>query len=90
MEIIYQKEAYKDIRKLVKSNKQILRHIISSIEKLAKGEYKNLDIKMIKNHNNLFRLRVGTYRILYKIDTNNVIIYVVKTRQEVYEWLKNN
>ncbi len=48
------------------------RRIVDAIERLPDSG----DIKRLQGHNNLFRLRVGTYRILYTVDNGEYVIYV--------------
>lgn len=62
--------------------------IVKAIEVLPNGE----DIKKLKGHNNLFRLRVGDYRIVYTVDNGELIVYVIDAgnRGEIYNkyWLQ--
>lgn len=57
--------------------------IVTAIEKLPNGE----DIKKLKGHDNLLRLRVGDYRIIYTIDNGKLIIYVIDidNRGDIYK-----
>ena len=57
--------------------------IVKAIELLPNGE----DIKKLKGHNDLFRLRVGDYRIIYTVDNGELIIYVIdiNNRGDVYK-----
>ena len=59
--IIIKKKAKKFIDKLPKNEKM---RIVKAIEVLPNGE----DIKKLKGHTDLFRLRVGDYRIIYTVD----------------------
>ncbi len=58
--VIIQKKAKKFIDKL--PHKEQMR-IVSAIGQLPNGE----DIKRLTGHDNLFRLRVGNYRIIYTV-----------------------
>jgi mRNA interferase RelE/StbE len=42
------------------------------------------NVKKLTNHNPPFRLRVGTYRILFDITDNILIISRIKHRKEAY------
>lgn len=79
-QIILQKRAKKFIDKLPKNEKL---RIVSAIEQLPNGE----DIKKLKGHSDLLRLRVGDYRIIYTIDNGKCIIFVIDAgnRGEIYK-----
>ena len=67
-QIIIRKKAKKFIDKLPKNEKI---RIVSAIMQLPNGE----DIKKLKGHSDLLRLRVGSYRIIYTID-NGQPLYI--------------
>ncbi len=46
------------------------KRIVSAIEQLPNGE----DLKRLKEHDDLLRLRVGEYRIIYTVDNGKLII----------------
>ena len=58
--IVLRKAAKKFIDKLPMNEK---RRVVSAIEQLPNGE----DIKALKGHPGLLRLRVGSYRIIYTV-----------------------
>lgn len=78
-QIIIRKKAKKFIDKLPKNEKI---RIVSAIMQLPNGE----DIKKLKGHSDLLRLRVGSYRIIYTIDNGQCIIIVIDAgnRGEIY------
>jgi mRNA interferase RelE/StbE len=39
----------------------------------------------LHGHKNLYRLRVGEYRVLFRLESGIIEIYAVKTRQGAYE-----
>lgn len=77
--IIIKKKAKKFIDKLPKNERL---RVAKAIEQLPNGE----DIKKMKGHSNLLRLRVGEYRIIYTVDNGELIVYVVDVgnRGEIY------
>ena len=77
--IVLKKKAKKFIDKLPKNEKI---RMIRAIEMLPNGE----DIKKLKGYNDLLRLRVGDYRIIYTVDNGELIIYVIDAgnRGEIY------
>lgn len=78
--IIIKKPAKKFIDKLP-MNEQ--RRIVKAIEKLPNGD----DIKKLKGYNDIYRLRVGDYRILYTVNDDELLIMVldVGNRGQIYK-----
>ena len=78
-QIIIKKKAKKFIDALPVNER---RRIVNAIEQLPNGE----DIKRLKGHVNLFRLRVGSYRIVYTVDNGELIVYVIDAgnRGQIY------
>lgn len=77
--IIIKKKAKKFIDRLPK-NERI--RVVRAIEQLPNGE----DIKKLKGHSDLMRLRVGDYRIIYTVDNGELTVYVIDAgnRGEIY------
>ena len=78
--IIIKKKAKKFIDKLPANERK---RVVSAIEQLPNGE----DIKKLKGHEDLLRLRVGDYRIIYSVDNGKLIVYVIDidNRGDVYK-----
>lgn len=78
-QIIIKKKAKKFIDRLPLNEKK---RVVSAIEQLPNGG----DIKMLKGHDNLLRLRVGEYRIIYTVDHGQLIVYVIDAgnRGQIY------
>lgn len=77
MEIKYTKDAVKQINAMDKPAKE---RIKTAIDALPKG-----DIKKLKGYTTKYRLRVGTYRIIYDIQDNTIIIGAVLPRGDAYK-----
>lgn len=77
--IIIKKKAKKFIDKLPKGEKI---RLVKAIEQLPNGE----DIKKLKGHSNLLRLRVGDYRIIYSVDSGELVVAVIDAgnRGQIY------
>lgn len=77
--IIIKKKAKKFIDRLPLNEKK---RIVAAIELLPNGE----DIKKLKGHNDLLRLRVGEYRIIYTVDHGELFVMVIDAgnRGEIY------
>ena len=58
------------------------RRIVDAIERLPSSG----DIKRLQGHSDLFRLRVGVYRIIYTVDNGEFVIYVIDAgnRGQIY------
>lgn len=78
--IILKKRAKKFIDRLPQTERK---RLVSAIELLPKGD----DIKPLKGYKNLFRLRVGDYRIIYTIDNGELLIMVIDVgnRGDIYK-----
>lgn len=78
--IIIKKKAKKFIDKLPQNERL---RIVKAISALPNGE----DIKKLKGHSDLFRLRVGSYRIIYSVDNGELLIYIIDAgnRGEIYK-----
>lgn len=77
--ILIKKRAKKFIDKLSKNEKA---RIVAAIEQLPNGS----DIKKMKGHDNLMRLRVGEYRVIYTVDDGALVVLVIDAgnRGEIY------
>lgn len=77
--ILYEKPALKFIKKQPKEQQ---RRILEAIHALP--DYG--DIKQMKGHADLLRLRVGSYRILYSVDNGQLIIRIIDAgnRGQIY------
>lgn len=78
-QIILKKPAKKFIDRLPQNEK---RRIVEAIERLPGGT----DVKRLQGHNDLYRLRVGDYRIIYTIDHGALVICIVAAgnRGQIY------
>ena len=43
------------------------------------------DVKKLTAREHKYRLRVGTYRLLFQLEGSNIFVYAVKHRKEAYE-----
>ena len=78
-QIVIKKRAKKFIDRLPNNEKK---HVVTAIERLPNGE----DIKKLKGHDDLLRLRVGEYRIIYTVDHGVLIVIVIDAdnRGQIY------
>ena len=69
----------KFIKKLSAKDKEI---IVSLIESILLGEYKNLDYKKLKYQKDCYRVRKGPFRVIFKREDNEIVIISVERRSE--------
>lgn len=78
----YKKSVEKDLRKLT----NIVRiAIVAKIQTLANNPQPNGSVKL-RGSNNLYRIRHTDYRIIYRIESGELVVLVIKVahRKEVY------
>jgi len=84
---MYKVEIHKNVLKkdMKKLPPNIRKAVIKKIEELEKNPRPN-GYKALKGHQNTFRIRVGSYRIIYNINDKKVtvLIIAVKPRGNVY------
>jgi mRNA interferase RelE/StbE len=83
--IVFSKKAEKFLASLnIKNQKKILQKISE-----LKTDRENLDIKKLKSLHNLYRLRIGDFRVVYSIEHEQITIYIVAIghRRNIYQSL---
>lgn len=75
-----ERKALKFINKQPQDQK---RRLLSAIYRLPEGS----DITRLKANEELYRLRVGDYRIVYTVDNGQLIVYVIDAgnRGDIYK-----
>lgn len=76
-------------REYKKLSKDVKKRIKKALYFLA-TESKRLDIKKLKgvdNREDLYRLRVGDYRIVYKSERAAIKVLRIQHRSKAYDWL---
>ncbi|MEW6607427.1 MAG: type II toxin-antitoxin system RelE/ParE family toxin [bacterium] len=70
----------------IKDGKEIphyeLKRILGKIEEMENDLYG--DIKHLTNYTPEYRLRVGDYRVLFEIEGDEIVIYRIRHRKEIY------
>jgi len=80
MKILYSKTSIKYLQTL---ERNITRKIMECVEKLpSEGDRKKLKGKKVKN---IFRLRIGKYRVIYSLEKDVIKIVKIDTRGDVYK-----
>jgi mRNA interferase RelE/StbE len=83
--ITFSSDAEKTLGKL---DKQMARRIFIALEQLSKDPFNSPNTKKMKGmEDNIFRLRIGNYRLIYEIVNNELIIFVVRIgpRGDIYK-----
>ncbi|QJD83277.1 type II toxin-antitoxin system RelE family toxin [Cohnella herbarum] len=83
--VIFSGEAEKSLKNL---EKDTIRRIFNALQQLSEKPYENPHTKKMKGkEGNYYRLRVGSYRVIYEIKNNELIIYVVRLgpRGDIYK-----
>jgi len=82
-EIIFSRKAAKFISTLPQNYKDKIKETLIILRENPYG----YPYKKIRGETNLYRIRVGKYRILYEIDKNNnqIIILKIDKRERIYK-----
>jgi addiction module RelE/StbE family toxin len=85
MKIRYSEKAEKQIKKIFKGDRTSAKMIIKAIEAYAENPSGNFDIKTLKGKfEDLKRLRIRNYRVIFDHYSDIMSIYEIKQRQEAY------
>jgi mRNA interferase RelE/StbE len=81
-DIIFTRSARKELQAL---SRIVAERILDKVELLVLNP-RPVGCKKLHGHSNLWRIRVGEYRVIYSIDDNNQIvdIAVIRHRNEAY------
>ena len=82
-EVQFKTSAAKEFRKLTLAVKDRLRKAIDGL----KTDPRPAGMKKLAGETNLYRIRIGDYRVIYEIDDSNQLIIVtrVRHRRDVYQ-----
>jgi mRNA interferase RelE/StbE len=73
-------EAREQLRRLPEDLRRNIGHRIDLLQQEFAG-----DIKKLGGSRNHYRLRIGEYRLLFRINANVIEVYAVKQRKDAYE-----
>lgn len=88
-QVKFTKRAAKELSRLPKDARV---KIIESLDVLRVNPFAEvLQFKKLRTHEDLFRIRVGVYRIVYAVEANVLLVKVVRIghRRDVYRYLKS-
>lgn len=77
----------KALKAFLRLSESIQDNIVRKIDVLSDDPYSNNNVKKLQGIENCYRLRVGDYRVLYRVLNNKVIIEIINIahRKEVYQ-----
>jgi mRNA interferase RelE/StbE len=83
--VAFRKSAEKDLRKIPR---EIIPHIFEHIENLAVDPIPH-DVYKIASAENLYRIRVGDYRVIYRVlhESREVTVIYIRHRSVAYRGL---
>lgn len=84
-EVWWKRSAEEDLRKI---DRQQIPHVIKTIETLKINPL-TFQCRKLQGATNIYRIRVGDYRVIYHVDSDvkRVTIYYIRHRREVYRGL---
>jgi len=87
---MYRVKYHKNVVKfLQKRDKKIVKKIVEVFDILKVDlDFSKFDIKELKEFENIYRLRVSKYRIIFEIKDNELLIEIIKagSRGDIYKW----
>ncbi|MDE2102531.1 MAG: type II toxin-antitoxin system RelE/ParE family toxin [Patescibacteria group bacterium] len=69
----------KELKKLSDRERDLIRDILS---KLASGRLTGLDLKKLKGKEDIFRIRKGSIRIIYRVVDEEIFVLAIERRKE--------
>lgn len=70
----------KALRKLTRKERGSIRELLS---RLADDRIENLDVKKLRGHSNIFRIRKGVLRVIYRKDPQGkIFLLAIERRSE--------
>lgn len=82
--IKWSKTAEKQLGKIARSDKNVAQNIVTKLDEITSNPYPFTE--KLKGFN-LYKLRVGSYRIILSLEEQKIIIFVVEVghRSKIYE-----
>ncbi len=82
MEVFVKDKFYK---KMCKYPNFVQHHILKSIELLKEFPFAHLDIKKLGGKDDIFRLRIGNYRIFFLLRESKLYVFDVEVQKKAYK-----
>ena len=71
----------KALNKLSEKERKKIKHIL---QKIDKGDFGGTDIKKLKGYSNIFRVRKGEFRIIFKRNNGNIAILSIEKKYKSF------
>ncbi|MEM9595803.1 MAG: type II toxin-antitoxin system RelE/ParE family toxin [Acidobacteriota bacterium] len=75
----FKPRSLKDLKKLPRTTQ---RQIVDRVESMSEGL--SGDVKRLTQFTPEYRLRVGSYRVLFEVEGTSIVIYRIRHRKEAY------
>jgi len=74
--LLLHKNASKFIEKCDKKQKEMIKQKLTLLQSDPRN-HSQLDIKIMQGYSDLYRLRIGQYRLIYQIKENELLIFIM-------------
>jgi mRNA interferase RelE/StbE len=78
-ELRFSEDAREQLRALPKAIRQRIGASLTRMQTDLSG-----DVKKLTGPESMYRLRVGSYRVLFRLEGNAIAVYAVKDRKDAY------
>ena len=85
---MYKVKYHKQVIKFLQSHPNIAKKIITFFDEIKIDlNFKNYDVKKLEGFRNSYRLRISKFRIIFKIENNELLIEIIKagSRGDIYK-----
>jgi mRNA interferase RelE/StbE len=81
-EVLWKKSAERDLRNI---DKHQIPRIIKAVESLSKNPFPS-KYRKLRDTERIYRIRIGEYRLIYEVDTDEkvITIYHIRHRKDAY------
>lgn len=78
----------KQYEKFLETIDEKLKHqFLRALKAVASDAYQSLDVKKLIGQDNLYRIRIGKWRIVFRKERGGNKILKIESRWDVYKWL---
>lgn len=81
MEVLVRKEVFRKMRRFPKEAQD---GILRAIDILQDFPTERLDVRKMEGSRNIFRLRVGKYRLLFILAEDRIVVFEADVRGRIY------